>query len=341
MDPLETLVRDALAEHADDAPAPGGLLEAVSHRPHRLLAALTAAAVVMAVAVGIVVFRPNSDGGTSPAAAAPGTKPITYHGVTVYVPRALPVRFVNCSRTLPTYGVVEVLDEPIHCPLIRYVAPPARPRPVRLLVNFAAGRPAFARTPVSVDGTPARRGYGGLHNRYVDLSSSGALVVPSLHVSVVVSAPTRAAVDAILDTATVTATDANGCPTKRASLLPGNPPATQIVPGYPDSVVRCRYSTVGVRPTTHWLTGSRRFGATTARRVAAMIDTIPPSIVPRRFPAPTESANSTWIFGYPDGSHREIGVERMARTSEMVAVTDGSRVVFSQDPTTVGTLSGG
>jgi hypothetical protein len=334
MDQLETLVRDALAGHADDAPDGDRLLSGIARRPRRLLAALTAAAVIVAVAVGVVVFRPNNHNSTAPAAPPPGTKPIAYHGITIHVPREMKLTSLDCGATLPTFGVAEASGAALMCPY-HGNSPPKHPRPVRLLVwitPLAHSVPSFATEPTSVDGVPARRGYGTLRNRYVDLSSSGALVVPSLDAVIVVSAPNRSSIDAILNTAVSTPLDKNGCLAQRASMTPsGNTPSADLVPDRPASVVWCQYTidaNWGAR--TRWLATSRSYGAAEAVRLAATIDALPRRVTSRQSSGSFAIVDSLLIFRYPDGT-REIGVDWRPVDRAPLQVTDGLHIAYDSE----------
>jgi hypothetical protein len=334
MDRLETLVRDVLAEHADDAPPADGLLDGVGRRRRRLLAALTAAAVVIAVAVGIVVFRPGHDA-TAPAGPPPGTKAVSYHGITLYVPRDLPARnWVGCGDPLPAFALLRSVDYLVGCHAMPNPPPrpPRVPRRVRLLVQLSlyprGAVSGIADTTVSIDGVVARTGYGALQVRDLDLSHSGALLIPSLDVSLVVSAPSRTAVAAVLDTVRVTVTDARGCAGRTPAFAPvDNAPTPTIVPGHPSSVVQCEYELTEDRAGGRFLRDSGTFGGAVAKRLATYITSLPAfrtSLPSARAP---RGAVDRLIFRYADGTQHVVV---LGSYTSPVVVTDGKYAVLDQ-----------
>ena len=114
---LETVVRDVLHEHAADAPAADGLLQAVNARGSRrgrwFVAGLSAAAVAV-LAVSLATLRgsapvlPRPTPPANPPRPTLGTPPgytrVAYHEFTVAVPDGLPVLTTRASRPPVTFS---------------------------------------------------------------------------------------------------------------------------------------------------------------------------------------------------------------------------------------------
>lgn len=302
MDVLEALVRDTLAEHADDAPPADGLLEAVIARPRRRAGwlVLGAAAAVVLLVVGLSAALSRGHRSHSLAARRPHRpesshvvnsplrlpdKTVAYHGVVVTVPGNLPVLTIACA--LPaSYVLADDPNESVSCP--------------------TAGVPAGRRV-VTVT-LETGRGLGGIVKRTAP--ASGTAFVQDAGVIVTVTAPAMPVVKRILGSVRLAA-DPNGCPARTATV--SNPPSRHLVAGHPDSLVRCVYATGG------WLQAS--------------IPLRPASLVAQRINSlragdalPTRGGwygHELLRFGYGDGTARFIRVSLGSPS----LFSDGSRVV--------------
>jgi len=286
MDVLEALVRDTLAEHADDAPPADQLLDAVIARPRRRTGwlVLGAAAAVVLLAVGLAAAlsrshhqprgaaagRPTPSGGhvLGPPLTFPD-KIVAYHGVVVTVPGNLPVLTLACE--LPASYVLA--DDPDVTPsCVSAGVPPGR-RVVTVTLDTA-------------------RAPGGIVKRTAP--ASGTAFVSDAGVAVTVTAPAMPEVKRILASVRVAA-DPNGCPAR--AVAPANPPARHLVAGHPDSLTRCVYATAG------WLQAS--------------IPLQPASFVAHRINALRAHGTTSGgayehdqlRFGYDDGSVRTLDVQ--------------------------------
>lgn len=317
MDPMETLVRETFSDRAEDAPGAGGLLDAVraadtSAGRHRWWYAGLAAAVVAAIAVGMVTVgqgsneRPTAPHGGPVITPPPGYKLASYRGITVAVPKRLPIVGFTCVP--PSNEVIALDDIAPSCPGF----PPSRHRPpVGTVIALAPSSydseyRKLATTPVSIDGQHALRGYGSLRTGLDPPGRSGAVVLPSLHLIVGVSAPTRREIDAVLDSIRITPVDANGCRARVSSLQPaGNSPAQRLVPGRPVSAVACQYESVAAKDGGRALIGSYAIDARWTQRLAALINKFPLRTVGSSGIA-TGPPAYLLTFRYADGATRQI-----------------------------------
>ncbi len=230
------------------------------------LIAMAAAAVVVAGLAGVAVViqrrdaRPSSAAASSPSigpTAPPGFRPVTVHGLTVDVPAAWPTNAQRCGT--PTTNTVLL---PLG--LVALCLTP-RPRGITT-VEFQDGlrSDASARRFTLGGGGQARRSDRVEHGVY-----STTVFVESLRVSVVISGPTRSAVDRLVGTLRIDTVDVNGCPARIDGYLelptgrpPVRPGANQtLVPGTPTALVACRYG--------HGLVeGGASFGGSRAAAVA-------------------------------------------------------------------------
>jgi hypothetical protein len=282
MDVLEALMRDTLAEHADDAPQPDGLLEAVTaprQRARWLL--LGAAAAVVLLAVGLTVEFAR---GHSPQSQSDGAghhrqhsligplfhlpdKTVAYNGVVVTVPGDLPVLTGGCP--LPASYVFAVdPNVAVGCPLS---APVIKPDVTVLLTDQAAVIPSPR-----------------LHELQQTAYVSGT------HVLVTVSAPSSALVHHILASIRV-APDPNGCPSRVTTV--SNARARHLVSGHPDDLVRCVYARAG------WLQASISLQQTAF--IASRINALPATGAA----AGGAIEHDQLRFGYADASVRTLDVQ--------------------------------
>lgn len=320
MDRLETLVRAALAERADHAPAADGLLQAVEHRPRRLLAALTAAAVVIAVAVGVVVFRPNTRHTTSAAPDVPASyHVIAYRGITLAIPDGLPIITDSCTRLPGRY--VFAPDGVLHgCPMA--ISPPG---PIEHILTVSLAQAAgksreIATHPTTVHGLTGRIGYG--HLRHFP-GRAGVLILPGLHVTITATAPSESTVAAILGSVRA-GPDPHGCAQHLDSpwYQPSNPQTALIVPGHPVAAALCVYAPSHVINGASDLIASSRLAAEAGAAIVRLVDelpTAPADQLDRLRPVP----QYVLAFRYPDKSTRAV---LYGMDTHGAAFTDGNLI---------------
>jgi hypothetical protein len=303
------LVRDALAEHAQEAPAPDRLVmpsRSAERGRRRWPHVLLAAAAVAAVAVGLVVLRGGSSGSppASPkptfAPIPPGMNEVSYHGITIQIPDNLRPLDTDCAAPRNVIITVDWSYAP-SCP----ETIDSQQRKSGTLVRLAPyqnGQPDQPRMQHQ-PGAIARRNFPG----------SG--------VSVYVAAPTRAKVQAIFDTVRVTPVDRNGCVATRPALA--NPPASDLLPGTPTAASECTYTLVPGSYVVAYLVRSLPVATDRLSRLVAAID----DLAAGSSGHPGELPGSVrYLFTYADGSTRTIDVTR----GHEPTVTDGDHV--AHDP---------
>jgi hypothetical protein len=258
MSDLESLVRDALAAHNGMAPGGAGLLDAVRQRRTRrrrrgwASTALVTAAIV-AVATLLTVSAHNGGQNStvtapsqspSPGTIPPGTQPVSYHGVEIFVPAAWKINDERCGTPEANTVLVSRSNNglcsdggPTGLTVVRIA--PATTDPGTIVSDIAA----LATTATTVDGQPARRGSGVLAYAH---TLQHVLVLPGPNVFVSVESPNAKAAATILDSVRITPIDLNGCVDRVTTLvatLSSRPDATAaLVPGRPIRATVCSYS---------------------------------------------------------------------------------------------------
>jgi hypothetical protein len=247
---------------------------------------------------------PSHPTGTPSTPAVPaGYKLVSYRDIEVAVPRALKVTHSPCFP--PVNAVYAATDEAYSCP-----APlPGNGRPLpKTAVGVWLASPGEVTEPVSARPEPTGH-----------RSVSG--------VEVTVRAPTRAEVNAILNTIRTVAVDRLGCPAQPASIIPsGQPPAAELVPGDATSAVVCDYSAIGTDH-AYVLAGSSRLPSASIAPLAAVIDGLPARARAVKNPITVEY---DWIrFRYPSGATRIVAVPTNYAPTY---ITDGNRIVVDHNP---------
>lgn len=310
MDALETLVREALAEHAAEAPGPDRLVvppcsaeRGRKRWPHVLLAA----AAVAAVAVGVVILRGGSSGSppASPkpsfAPILPGMKEVSYHGITIQVPNNLRPSSTDCAAPRNVIDTVDWSLAPL-CPVTIDIQD-RRPGTLVRLAPYQNGRP----DPMRIQHQP-----GVVERRNL----------PGPGVSVYVAAPTRARVRAIFGTLRVTPVDRNGCVATLPALA--NPPASGLLPGRPVAASVCTYTRLPNFRVAAYLLRSQSIEHHRLAFLVAAIHGLPAGPGKNFEELP---GGVRYLFTYADGSVRAID----ARRGDDPSVTDGQHV--AHDPT--------
>jgi hypothetical protein len=278
MNVTEDVVRRSLLAHEAEAPDDSGLLVSVRagvarrRRLQWVRAAGAAAAVVAVVAGATLVADAPSRGSrravppaASPAVPIPaGTQPVSFHGVTVFVPLHWRLNALRCGT--PVEDTVVVSPGPIlACALIR--------KPLVTVVDLeplTAGRLSAARR-----GRPEDRRYGDVRT------------FPDVGVLVSARSLDRRLVRRILDSARLTPVDAFGCRDRAQSLKPTAKPshpgaAVNLVPGSPRSATICRYE-------GDWLARSVRVPPNQLATLTGILNRLPAG---RSRPGPNTSASA-------------------------------------------------
>ena len=305
MDRIEMLLAATLDERADRAPLGPVLLDEPS-RPRRpiMLAALAACAVVALLTVGITALA-RSDHGTAPAAPRhdnrelrnptslpTGLRSASYGAVSLRVPATLRTRTSLCGQ--PVENEVVAPDGATRlCPVAtgRLSAQPG----VVVWFSVSSEQNPYDRistSPAYLAHQDVRRGYA---TNLPDLGTgvAGVVKLPSAGVTVGVTAPTRAAVDQLLDTIRTAQLDALGCAAQFASTVKLEPgPPDTVVPATADAAIRCVYATTG--PKTDTLIGSYRLNRSATARLTNALNQLRPD--------PCHCAHG----GTPAPSHDEV-----------------------------------
>jgi len=233
----EDLLRQSLLAHEADAPDGSALLASVRAgvARHRRLqwarVAGAAAAVVAVIAAASIVASGSSPGSrravvpaASPSAVSvpPGTQPVSFHGVTVFVPASWRIGAQRCGTPV---GDTVILPGPfLNCDLLR--KPPV--------------------TVVDLQPLTAARLSAARKNRPGDRRYSDVRTFPEVGVLVSARSLDRQLVGRLLDAARLTPVDAFGCRDRVQSLKPSPRPShpgadINLVPGVPRSATICRY----------------------------------------------------------------------------------------------------
>lgn len=171
-----------------------------------------------------------------PSVAPPGTRPVTFHGLTVYVPRSWAIDAVKCGA--PLTNTIFFGDG----------AQPAcgstgtSPYSMATFVTWHPGivdRRLTWRTR-KIDGHRATVGTSAGHGAHTT-----ELVVPDIKARLIVGSPSSAIGTRIVRTAQITQHDVNGCPSTMPyvdlTAPPTSGPADVMIAGRPRAEVICSY----------------------------------------------------------------------------------------------------
>jgi DNA-directed RNA polymerase specialized sigma24 family protein len=254
----ERMVGDVIRSHEFESPRGDGLLGEVRERGvhvrRRRLSVVAVATVAVAALVGSAVVggsapknaRKTADfSGVIDAPRPPGTQPVSYHGVEIFVPDTWRLDVDQCRTPQRNAVLIEDEDPVVSC----QVPQPRGLTVVRLtLVSTQPGqqRAALATQPVVVNGVSARRGRGVPVGQPVAVS---VLVLPQDNVVVSVESPDPAAVQQILDSTRSVPVDDFGCATGpsthdtlAANAMTERSAKDALVDGSPSGAVICRYT---------------------------------------------------------------------------------------------------
>jgi hypothetical protein len=215
---------------------------------------VAAGALAVALAATIVVGLPKllgrlaSDplsGVTSTASAEPGSKVVTFHGLSITVPASWSVNGFSCTLTS---SVVELPGSSPACG--------RRPYPEFTIVQFVDGTDLLPKDSVSrtirtdISGLPATRVEADRAIPTVTDRPAFGYVVAKLHVSVLIQPAQGETGQELAASLRVDAVDMHGCRSRRSDV--NQPPrsatsdragmAQALIPDQPVSAILCRYS---------------------------------------------------------------------------------------------------
>jgi hypothetical protein len=225
----------------------------VTRRRRPVAAIVGAAAVIVAIALGVSVLRgggtnhPSGGAQASPgpqASAPPGYQAVTFHGLAINVPSSWPMNATRCGQatedTVVYPGVVPLcfggINEKLTIAVWSDGSTPGGPE---------LDAQGTATTSTAISGTPAKK--------ITARTRQGRFVirfeVPAVDASVTVASPDRSTAERLVASVRIVQRDRNGCPAKATdvSTIPtGQPPAragaaTSLLPNDPVRVAVCRY----------------------------------------------------------------------------------------------------
>lgn len=270
MDRFETLVRDALTEGAHGAPSGDRLIAALTREHPRRWVAPLAAAVVALLVTGLVIalrWHQGTDDRSAVDVQRTTTRWASFHEVSVAVPASLPTRTTTCGgQFVDEVVAITAQDTSRWCPAVGTRLSP-HPGTVVWLGRQNRAWPYSGITTVGLavagDAT-ARQGHS-------EDGRSGVVLLPRLGLVVGVTAPSPAAVDAILGTLRIGSVDPLGCAVRQQNAAAGRISSTsELVPANPSSAVWCVYADSGS------LTRSYRLDASLARRLRTALNALRP-----------------------------------------------------------------
>lgn len=264
MNVTEDQVRQSLLAHEAEAPDDSGLLSSVRAgigRRRRLqwarAAGVAAAVVAVVVAANLVVHdsgdprRPVTPATTSAVPVPPGMQPVSYHGVTVFVPASWRMDALTCGKALE--GTV-IVGRPGATPAC--LVQPTPQVSVVTLEQFTPRALAEART------------FEPWDKRRVDVR-----VFDDVGVLLSARSLDEALVRRVLDSARVTPIDHVGCRDRVWSLQPGPRPGrpgaeARLVPDGARAATICRYD-------DNWLARSVRVPPSQLAELTATFNSLP------------------------------------------------------------------
>lgn len=180
--------------------------------------------------------QPPIAGRSAPGVAPPGTRPVTFHGLTVFVPRAWATNAVKCGAALKNTVFFGDGAQPA-CGSVgtsRFS-----------IATFSTWQPGnedrrLRHRSLTIDGHRATLGTGSEDGRHLS-----ELIVADLKARLLIAGPGPGIGNEVVRTAQVTRTDANGCPSTMGyvdlTTPPTTGPADVMVAGTPSKVVICHY----------------------------------------------------------------------------------------------------
>jgi hypothetical protein len=287
MDRVEMLLAATLSDRAEQAPVgPVRLDEASSRRRPITLAVVAASAAVVLVAVGLASLGGSGHRTTpvaphhhdrllpTPASLPSGVRLASYGAVSLRVPASLPTRTSLCGQAVENEVVASDGASSL-CPIATDRLS-AHPGVVVWLSSYSEGNP-YMRIPTSpgrLADQDVQRGYA-TNLRDLGTGVSGVVRLPSERIMVGVTAPTRAAVDQLLNSIHTARVNPLGCASRFGAavhLTPG--PASVIVPAGANAAIRCEYASSG--PSAGILTGSYRLDGLDTTRIADALNGLRP-----------------------------------------------------------------
>lgn len=269
---LEDLVRKTLVAHENEGSDPARVLAGVRagllrrrRRDQALVGVLIAA---LAATTGGVLFAiVHRSPSVSPVTSIPpGTQPVSFHGVEIFVPAQWKLNNTDCGTP-----VADTVITPFAATPSCFVS--QRPGlTVARLITLASqeGRQEarVATKPVTVDGHQGRRGTGEYFGKRL-----AVLVLPDPGVVISVESVNMTKAGRILDSTRVVAVDWAGCTDHVEPLAPKSPDKragtpSLLVPGTPENASICRYD-------DNWLSISVRLSQTQMDSLRNILNALP------------------------------------------------------------------
>lgn len=344
---VETLLRNTLTDRARNAPTgPVRLHKLASRRRRIALAALAASGAVVLIAIGVGALGATRGPTTTsphhhdphlptPASLPKGSRLASYGAVSVHVPADLRTRTSLCGRDVEREVVASDGASRL-CPVVaRRLSP--HPGTVVWFSSYGASTPysGVSTSPERLGGQRVERGYA-TDSRNLGTGVSGVVKLPDEGVIVGVTAPTRAAVDQLLNSIHIAALNALGCAAHLQAavrLAPG--PLHMSVPSKPYGAIRCEYANSGT--TAGMLVGSYLLDRSDTTRIADALNNLSPD------PCHCEHG------GTPAPGHSEIVYFRSSNGwtlritgtigSNLDSYTNGARTVANYDGTVMTLLA--
>jgi hypothetical protein len=263
MTDFERTVRAAMTSHQLETPEVDGLMAGLRRQDQPTRArwpfALAAAACVVLVAVGAIVgasllhhasrarrsvaqssAQSSAHTGVPPVVPS-GWKPVSFHGLQVYVPADFGYGQAHCGQATSDTVEVDFVGASELC-AVRFSASLVAFATLQSPNRHYLPQPTIQRA-ITLDGHAALSAVVTKGTR-----TQGSVQVPDLGVAMGVDSTDAATVAAIVNSASIVAVDANGCPSGRPVSLDANPTRSvvDLVPGTPTSVRLCRYDDSGL-----------------------------------------------------------------------------------------------
>lgn len=199
----------------------------------------------------------------APAPAPAGTRAVTFHGLTIFVPKSWATNAVKCGA--PLRDTVFYGDS--SQPACGSIGGSQFSEADLLTWQPGIGDRSLHQRSLTIDGHRATVGSGAADGAYTT-----ELIVPDLRARVRIGSPSPTVGARLVRTAQITRTDANGCPSVMGYLDLTSPPTTGpagvLVAGRPTDVVICTYGRT-------YLERGVRLSPADATRLVGVLDALP------------------------------------------------------------------
>jgi hypothetical protein len=238
--------------------------------------------------------RSGTEQPAAPLQAPPGRRPVTFHGLAIDVPTTWGLNATRCGG--PLRDTVILPGAVAACGVTRVPKVTSVEFVERQVPDLRSTLTDARSSTFVLDGQPATRLVGRRDGLVVI-----AVTVPSVSAQVVITSPKSALAQSLAATLTITAADANGCPTHapNTSALPTRERASRsgaadsLIPGTPRQVTVCRYLATLIEQSTRLDARHRAtFVATLNALPAGLSRADPKTYVPEICRQPATSAGS-------------------------------------------------